>query len=197
MTITYELMYLVGLKPWETAGEAGKRQFSQLLSSIEDGRDAPFGRALDLGCGTGIHTLELAARGWQATGVDDVGRAVRQARDRGGSAEFLVGDVTRLPELQLAPFDLFLDIGCFHGLSAADQVAMGRGVTDLANPGASLLMMAFQPHRPNLPPGQASQAEIETAYAGWELVSTQAADPSVLPRQMVRAAPTFYTLRLR
>ena len=128
--------------------------------------------------------------------MDNVGRAVRQARDRGGSAEFLVGDVTRLEELQLAPFDLFLDIGCFHGLSVADRAAMARGVTDLASSGASLLMMAFQPHRPNLPPGHASQAEIESTYAGWELVSTQSADPAVLPRLMVRAAPTFYTLRL-
>ena len=39
---------------------------------------------LDLGCGIGIHALELARRGYHATGVDP-DQELRSRRDSGGS----------------------------------------------------------------------------------------------------------------
>ncbi|GAA3814665.1 class I SAM-dependent methyltransferase [Nocardioides panacisoli] len=49
------------------------------------------GATLDIGCGPGRLTAELAARGQVVLGIDVVGEAVGQARSRGGSA--LVRDV--------------------------------------------------------------------------------------------------------
>ena len=81
------------------------------------------GRALDVGCGTGTNVLWLAQHGWTAIGVDRSPTAIESARRRAdwtSGAMFAEGDVTRLEELQVdGPFDLILDIGCFHGVPAS------------------------------------------------------------------------------
>lgn len=51
-------------------------------------------RAIDLGCGTGYGTAELAAGGWRIVGMDRVAPA---ARARGSAARFVRGDLERLP----------------------------------------------------------------------------------------------------
>lgn len=79
----------------------------------------PAGRAIDLGCGTGTNVLALAQHGWNVTGVDFIPRAIRAAKRKLKNAnlhaDLFVGDVTRLTNMR-GPFDLALDIGCFHGL---------------------------------------------------------------------------------
>ena len=72
MSLGYTIAYRIGFTPWERAGRAGAKELSSLFEREETGRGVPFGRALDLGCGTGAHTIELAGRGWQATGIDMV-----------------------------------------------------------------------------------------------------------------------------
>jgi len=80
----------------------------------------PAGNAIDLGCGTGTNVITLAKAGWQVTGVDFASRAIRMAKHKlkqeNIKADFQVGDVTKLNKTT-GPFDLVLDIGCFHGLS--------------------------------------------------------------------------------
>lgn len=104
----------------------------------------PPGRALDLGCGTGTNVITLAQHGWQVTGVDFVPRAIAQARRKiehaGIRAELRVGDVTRLDGLT-GPFDLALDIGCFH--SVENKTAYLDGLTRLLVPGGHWLMYGF------------------------------------------------------
>lgn len=56
---------------------------SGLFDREESGRQAPYGSALDLGCGTGMQAVELARRGWQVTGVEIVPKALRAVRMRG------------------------------------------------------------------------------------------------------------------
>jgi SAM-dependent methyltransferase len=79
----------------------------------------PPGRAIDLGCGTGTNLITLVKHGWQATGVDFVLPAVRMARRKLAQARIdasvSVGDVTKLDGI-FGPFDLALDLGCFHGI---------------------------------------------------------------------------------
>jgi SAM-dependent methyltransferase len=106
------------------------------------------GRALDLGCGTGTNVLYLAERGWQVTGVDFIGRAIAQARRklRGHEAQLLVGDVTRLTALPLnGPYDLALDMGCFHSLPEAGRPRYAAGLAQCLTPGAVYLLYAWQP----------------------------------------------------
>ena len=85
----------------------------------------PAGRAIDLGCGTGTNVLALAQHGWQVTGVDFIPKAIRTAKrklalskvegTKNEKVDLRVSDVTNLRGIN-GPFDLALDIGCFHGL---------------------------------------------------------------------------------
>lgn len=102
-------------------------------------------RALDLGCGTGTNVIALAQAGWQATGVDFVPKAIsvakRKARAAGVKADLRVGDVTILAGIR-GPFDLILDLGCFHGLPNAGKDAYAARVKALlADRGAYLVYM--------------------------------------------------------
>ena len=198
MSTGYALAYRLGITPWERAGEGAQASFDALLDREERTHGPALGRALDLGCGRGAHTHELARRGWTAVGVDNIPRAVEAARDRTeGGATFVHGDVTRLDPAALGRFDFFLDIGCFHGLSAEERKAEVEGVTQLANAGATILLLAFHPNRLPLLPGGATAEEIESAFEGWELLSVEPADASGMPKPLQRTAPHWYRLRLR
>jgi SAM-dependent methyltransferase len=198
MSAGYTVAYRVGFTPWEHAAEAAHVSFAALLDREEVERSRPFGRALDLGCGRGAHTHELARRGWQAVGIDNVPRAIEAAtrKERSG-ASFAVGDVTHLRAEGLGSYDFFLDVGCLHGLRPAQRIAAGQEISSLANVGATLLMLAFQPtHVPFLPGGVAPD-DISEAFPTWELLTTEPADTTGMPPPMRKTAPQWYRLRHR
>jgi cyclopropane fatty-acyl-phospholipid synthase-like methyltransferase len=105
----------------------------------------PAGRALDMGCGTGTNVVTLAAAGWRVVGVDFVTRAVHSAQRRirragmSGLAEVHRDDVARLEGVD-GPFDLILDIGCYHGLPDEAQTGYRRNIERLLAPGGAWLM---------------------------------------------------------
>ena len=191
----YALAYRIGFTPWERYPEAAAASIGALLDREGAERSRPLGRAVDLGCGRGLYTRELASRGWDAVGVDHVPQAIDAAR-RGGvaGAGFVVADVTELASAGLGTFDFFLDVGCFQGLTREQRCAEGLGATALANPGATLLVLAFQPTRLLSMAGGASQADVEEAFQGWELVTVDPAETSGLGWPLNRTAPQWYRL---
>lgn len=203
MSAGYAIAYRLGLTPWERAGEAAVEHFDRLLHREEADRARPLGRALDLGCGTGKHTVELAQRGWQAVGVDAVDRAVGKAVQRGGGPgstqpRFVVGDVTDLTGADIGEgFDFFLDVGCFHGLDDEQRRLFGEQVTKVAAPGATMLMLCFRPGRRVALPRGASRSDTEAALSEWTVVDQEAADTSGMPGPLKRTAPQWFRLRRR
>jgi len=196
MSSGYALLYRLGITPWERYVKAAATSIGSLLDREEAERSHPLGRAIDLGCGRGLYTRELARRGWQTVGIDNVPRAIDAANRRGVSgATFVVGDVTNLEPAGLGTFDFFLDIGCFQGLSSDQRLGAGRGVSALANPGATLLMLAFQPTNMRSAAGGVSEADVEAAFPGWEMLSVEPADTTGLGWPMNKTAPRWYRLR--
>jgi SAM-dependent methyltransferase len=195
---SYARMYRFGITPWERYATAAAARIAALLDREEAGRSRPLGRALDLGCGRGLYTPELARRGWEAVGIDSVPAAIgaAQAKSQGVTGlSYLVGDVTQLPSANLGTFDFFLDIGCFQGLDARQRRAEAEGAGALASPGATLLMLSFGPSRWRWLTGGVSPEEVETAFAGWELLASEPAEVAGLGWPMNKTPPRWYRLR--
>jgi SAM-dependent methyltransferase len=195
----YAAMYRLGYTPWERYGSAAEDSIAARLDREEAERGRPPGRVLDLGCGRGQYAAELARRGWQVVGVDNVPKAVAAARRKGiPGARFEVADVTALEPAALGTFDLFLDIGCFQHLDAEQRGAAGRGVTALAEPGATVLMMEFSRRTPiSSFAGGVSADEVAAALPAWDMLSVEDAETAGLDWPMSRMRPQWFRLRLR
>lgn len=185
----YRVAYWIGFHPWEDAEEHAPfvDTISGLFDREERGREPPYGRALDLGCGSGVWTTRLARRGWQVTGVDLVPKALERAEDRVEAADvdvhLLHGDVTDLRGTGVGPgFRLVLDTGTFHGLAPAQREAMGREVSAVAAADATLLLLVWAPRRRGPLPRGASREEVESAFPGWEITD-------VIPSHFEAPAP--------
>jgi SAM-dependent methyltransferase len=138
--LRFTWIYLFQQPRWDT--NIPVPELDEVLRQVQPGK------ALDLGCGTGVNTCYLAMHGWQVDGVDFIPMAVWRARQRmkkaGVSANLVVGDVTRLVELPLrGPFDLALDVGCLHSLGeeeAAREYVLG--LEQCLEPGALYMLYA-------------------------------------------------------
>jgi SAM-dependent methyltransferase len=144
---------------------------------IEGPHALPPGRAIDLGCGTGTNCKYLIDHGWDVTGVDYVARAINAAKRKAPQAKLLYGDVTRLGELGVTgPFDLMLDLGCFHSIPDDRREAYVREAARVARPGGTLLMFAFGEKGRGTP--VATESEIRQRFSDeFEVVDVRAGAP--------------------
>lgn len=201
--MNYELAYTLGFHPWEKAGEhpAFTGQISELLDREEKGNRAPYGRALDVGTGSGRWAVELASRGWQVTGVDIVEKPLRRARLRveeaGVDVRLVHGDVTGLRAAGVEPgFRLVLDTGTFHGLDDGQREAMAREITSMATPDATVLLLAMRKRKRPLIRG-VTREEIEGAFSDWDVVDVaelRARLPALL-HLVMRPGARWFSLR--
>jgi len=201
VSLFYSVAYWVGLKPWERmAALPIAQQISSLFDREESGHEPPYGAALDLGCGSGIWSATLAARGWQVTGIDIVPKALRAARRRtreaGVEARFIQGDLTALRWADVGSgFRFVLDFGVIHGMKDSPRRAVGREVSAVTVAGATMLILAWEPgQRGPLPRGM-SRADLEAVLPEWRLIDEEVADVSGSPAFIAKARPHFYRLR--
>jgi cyclopropane fatty-acyl-phospholipid synthase-like methyltransferase len=169
--LLFRVFYAIGFTPWD-----GHPQSAALRELIEGADTLPPGSALDVGCGTGDSSIYLAQHGWQVTGVDFTPKALDIARAKARAADaainFVHADVTHLGQVGInGPFQVIVDNGCFHGMSDGDRDLYVKEISEAADPGARLLMIAFKPSGRFGPAGVA-QTEIERRFTPtWALVS--------------------------
>jgi len=106
-------------------------------------------RILDVGCGTGRHAIELAARGYHVTGIDLSSgmllQAITKARAVGVDVEWVHGDAAS--HVAREPVDAVLCL-CGSAFTGADlnadpvehDAAVLRGIAASLKPGAPLLL---------------------------------------------------------
>jgi SAM-dependent methyltransferase len=197
--LLYRVLWGLGLTPWERV-QAWADQVSAMFDREEQGRQRPYGAALDLGSGTGIWSVDLAERGWDVTGVEIVPKALHAARERahktGVEVRFLEGSVAVLRDAGAGSgFRLVLDFGTVHGLAPSEVKAVAREVSAVTTDDATVLMYAFSPGRKGPTPRGLSREEVEAAYAGWTVVDEQPFDTSGMPALFKKAHPRWYRLR--
>lgn len=199
----YKFAYRVGFTPWEQAAQQGPvaQQVSAWFDREERDREPPYGKALDLGCGTGRDSVGLASRGWLVTGIDMIPKAIDAARTRaeraGVEVEFLRGDVTALNAAGVGTgFRLVLDGGTIHGFNDEQRQVVADEVSAVAGPDATLLIFAFAPGRRGPTPRGMSREDIESAFSGWTVTDEERVDVS-LPGFLKAPDPRWYRLRRR
>lgn len=104
---------------YEDAGQFVHETAADLVDQLDP---QPGERVLDLGCGTGHLTAEIATRGATTVGVDSDPEMLTTARDRYPGLEFREGDIrdVRFDE----PFDAVFSNAALHWVTdAADAVA--------------------------------------------------------------------------
>lgn len=146
----FGIMYRRGMTPWDTNVSP-----PELVRVVTGPGALPPGVALDIGCGTGTNAIFLAQHGWQVTALDFAAPAIQRAQVKyaaaqrtgiSGSARFVRGDATRLEALGVQNTAMLLfDLGCLHGIPAAQRPAYAAGAARAAAPGALYLLYAFAP----------------------------------------------------
>ena len=107
----WETFYNKNQVPWDDPPKAKE----ELIHIIEEYSISPC-TTLDIGCGTGIASIELSKMGFEVTGIDISPTAIKLANTRSdGICEFEVFDIFNFYKKSLnKKFDFIFDIGCFH-----------------------------------------------------------------------------------
>src|SRR5262245_31609021 len=138
-----ESEYREGTAPWDTG-----KPCSETQRRLAAGDLPTSGTALDLGCGSGVQTLLLAAHGLEVVGVDLSATAIEAARRRAAShpagqrARFIAGDVSEIRGIG-EPFDVLVDRGCYHMARRENLDAFLDALRRNSRSGTLMFLLAF------------------------------------------------------
>ena len=104
------------------------KKAADLVDLLDPG---PGERVLDVGCGTGHLTAQIAARGATVVGMDASAEMIARAREEHPAIEFLVGDVTNFTAPE--PFDAVFSNATLHWVRRAEEAV--RRIAAALRPG--------------------------------------------------------------
>ena len=164
---------------WDLAPE----EVDKVLSLVQPPDGAG---VLDLACGPGRHSIELARRGYQVTGIDRTSFYIEEARRRavksGGDAEFVIDDMRNFvrPEAFDLAINLFSSFGYFE--DEEDHRRVIRNVHASLRPGGRLIIdivgrepiaMRFRPEGVQRYPDGTVVFEERRIVDGWRYIDSR------------------------
>ena len=126
-----------GLSEWYEATLLGDPLVPDTASRL---LGPPQGRLLDVGCGTGFHTVRFAEAGWSAVGVDPSDDQLRLARGRG--LEVVRGRGEELP-FEDGEFDAAVSL--WTHTDVEDFATVCRETARVLKPGAAFVYVGAHP----------------------------------------------------
>ncbi|WVN42130.1 class I SAM-dependent methyltransferase [beta proteobacterium MWH-UniP1] len=140
-------------------------QFELIRDAITrlTGRSAADVRVLEVGCGPGYLSLELARSGFEVVGLDLSSKCIEVAQQvaerdpwkgERGTLRFIAGDYFCHPDLHAESFDAIVFLGALYHF--ADQRVIQQRARDLLKPGG--LILVHEPVRDRVEKGSAAFA---------------------------------------
>ncbi len=155
-----------GVPPWDIGRPQG--EFVKLAE-----RGEVRGEVIDVGCGTGEHSIFFASRGHDVLGVDSAPLAIEKAKVKaaqlGSKARFLVLDALDLGSLGRR-FDAAVDSGLFHVFPDPQRAAYVKSLSQAVKPGGRYFMLCFSDKEPVDwgGPRRVARREIKDSFSdGW------------------------------
>jgi 2-polyprenyl-3-methyl-5-hydroxy-6-metoxy-1,4-benzoquinol methylase len=133
-----------GRSGWRTAVPAP--DFIQFIEWLINNKIR--GKALDLGCGGGRHSILLAKSGFETYGIDFAEAAIKTAAINADNANvsdsthFQVGNVLDLPYGEDS-FDIVNDDGCLHHINPEDWITYLQNINKVIKDGGILRIKTF------------------------------------------------------
>ncbi len=122
-----------------------------LVDLVEKGRIKPC-RCIDLGCGTGNHSIYLAKNGFDVTGIDispsAIALAKENARGKKTRCQFIMADVLHAGEHIQDTYDFAFDWEVLHHVFPQKRNRYIESVFRLLNPGGTYLSVCFSDKDP-------------------------------------------------
>jgi 2-polyprenyl-3-methyl-5-hydroxy-6-metoxy-1,4-benzoquinol methylase len=133
------------------------------------------GKVLDVGCGTGEHTILLARLGYDVRGIDFAPEAIEKARRNadanGVPARFEVADAMNLADQP--QYDTIVDSALFHIFDDTDRPKYVASLRNACRPGGVVHVLALSEAGRGFGP-QVSGETIRDAFShGWKLEDLQ------------------------
>src|SRR5215218_3801795 len=131
------------------------------------------GAVLDVGCGTGEHTILLTRLGYDVLGIDFAPEAIEQARRNaeGVGARFEVADALNLRDQP--GYDTIVDSALFHIFDDGDRPRYVASLHNACRPGGLVHVLALSDAGRGFGP-QVSGETIRDAFGdGWDLESLE------------------------
>jgi SAM-dependent methyltransferase len=159
--LDFDAAYREGTPAWDLG-----RPQREVVALGEEGELV--GEVLDVGCGTGEHTLYVASLGKRVLGVDAspaaIALAQAKAARRGLTVPFRVADALQLGKLHRR-FETVLDVGLFHVFADEQRRPYAESLCEVLSPGGKLHVLCFSDAEPPGPgPRRVEEYDLRATF---------------------------------
>ena len=172
---------------WDDKYRAGPSPYLHPIAFVEEAIALlPVGRALDIACGPGRHSLALARRGWQVDAVDSSPVACEMARAAGVSGIQVFEADLEAGEFQIEPgaYDLIV-VCCYLQRSLFPAIRAG-----IRPRGHALMVIPMLDERPEIRTMNRefllAGCELQSYFADWTMMTYTEGIPLDARRKQVR-----------